>query len=82
MEFSFSSWGEKLEDLIVRALLDFKKEVSEEMTMFSVDCHPWHGRIGLAFLSRKEAEKTPFLKDPDEIAGWDFFNFADKPFFY
>ncbi len=82
MDFNFEDWRNRLEKRIVQALAHFRPQMNEPMRMFSVDCHPWHGRIGLAFLSEKAAEVEPFLNDAEEMAGWDHFNFADKDFFF
>jgi hypothetical protein len=50
------------------------------MEMFALDCAPWNGMIGLAFLTRSELKDAPFLADVAEMAAWKYFDFsADLP---
>lgn len=44
--------------------------------MLALDCHPWHGSIGIAALTAKEVATDRALDDPAEMAAWRFFDFA------
>ena len=44
--------------------------------MLAVDCHPWHGHLGLVVLKTSEIEKNPRLDDPGEMATWDLFDLS------
>jgi hypothetical protein len=44
--------------------------------MLALDCHPWHGSIGIAALTAKEVAADPALDDPAVMAAWRFFDFA------
>jgi hypothetical protein len=41
-----------------------------------VDCQPWHGSIGLAILTVREAEADQLLLDPMEMAAWRHYDFT------
>ncbi len=44
--------------------------------MLALDCHPWHGSIGIAVLTAKEVAAGRALDDPAEMAAWRLFDFA------
>ena len=60
-----------------RHLRDLFAEDPGRVEAFALDCHPWNGVLDLAFLTRREAEADPSLGDPDEMAAWEHFHFAE-----
>src|SRR5262249_8657981 len=74
-------WTPKLASAIAGALREFVPRLgSEPLAMLAVDCHPWHGGLGLAALTGIEVATQSFLADPAEMAAWRYFDFArDMP---
>ncbi|MEZ6142795.1 MAG: hypothetical protein R3B84_19710 [Zavarzinella sp.] len=70
------NWTLRLSLAIAGALLELAPQVgAEPLAMLALDCHPWHGNIGIAALTAKEvADKA--INDPAEMAAWRFFDFA------
>jgi hypothetical protein len=70
-------WTPRLASAIVAALREFAPQVgAEPLAMLALDCHPWHGTIGVAALTAKEVAGDKGLADPAEMAAWRFFDFA------
>ena len=47
------------------------------VVLLAVDCHPWHGSLGLAALTAAEAEADSSLTNPAEMAAWQHYLFSD-----
>jgi hypothetical protein len=70
-------WTPRLASAIAGALREFTQHVgAEPLVMLALDCHPWHGSIGIAALTANEATADKALNDPAEMAAWRFFDFA------
>jgi hypothetical protein len=70
-------WTPRLVSAIAAALREFAPKVgAEPLAMLALDCHPWHGSIGIAALTAKEVAADKALDDPAEMAAWRFFDFA------
>lgn len=70
-------WTPRLASAIAGALREFAPQVgAEPLAMLALDCHPWHGSIGIAALTVKEIAADRALDDPAEMAAWRFFDFA------
>jgi len=70
-------WVSRLEKAISAALREFAPRVAgSPIAVFAVDCHPWHGKIGLSILTSAEAVAVPVLTAPAEMAAWQNFDFA------
>ena len=41
-----------------------------------MDCHPWHGSLGLSALTAAEVDADGLLADPAEMAAWRHHDFA------
>ena len=50
--------------------------INESIALFAVDCHPWHGMVGLAMLTGEELASNPMLAEPSEMAAWRYYDFA------
>jgi len=71
-------WTARLAGLIVNALSEFRGQVDGQIEAFAVDCHPWHGGLGLAMLTHDEVVNDPVLFDPAEMAAWKHFDFGSN----
>jgi hypothetical protein len=70
-------WIPRLSSAIVAALREFAPSVgADSLVMLALDCHPWHGRIGISALTSTEVAADETLSDPPEMAAWRFFDFA------
>ena len=70
-------WVARMADTIAAAVREFAPIVGDDrITLFAVDCHPWHGMLGLAVLTADEAATDPELNDPAEMAAWRHYDFA------
>jgi len=70
-------WMAHLADAIGAAVREFAPAIANNQTiLFAVDCHPWHGMLGLALLTADEAVGYPRLNDPAEMAAWRHNDFA------
>jgi hypothetical protein len=70
-------WTPRLASAIAGALREFASQVgTESLAMLALDCHPWHGSIGIAALTANEVVADCALNDPAEMAAWRFFDFA------
>ena len=49
---------------------------SEPLAILAMDCHPWHGTLGLAALTATEVAADKLLADPAEMAAWRYFDFT------
>jgi hypothetical protein len=76
MKFNYDQWQRDLTQLISESLAEFRSKAAEEMETFALDCHPWNGDIGLAFLTRSELKEDPFLSEAAEMAAWKYFDFG------
>ena len=76
MTSALDEWTMTLAGVIANALVDFRQNVHDRVVIFAVDCHPWNGVLGLAFLTDAEVEDDPLLSDPAEMAVWKHFDFA------
>jgi hypothetical protein len=79
-------WVTRLAEAIAAAVQDFAPVLGDEpVALFAVDCHPWHGRLGLAVLTSAELAGDSTLADPAEMAEWEHYDFTcdqetGKPF--
>jgi hypothetical protein len=74
-----ADWITRLSDAIVASLQEFVPlHGHETFALFAVDCHPWHGMIGLAMVTSEELVSEPFLAEPAEMAAWRHYNFAGQ----
>lgn len=71
-----TQWKAVLSDLMARALEKFREETDDEMQIFAVDCHPWHGAVVLAFLTHTEFKEDPAMASLGEMATWKYYDFA------
>ncbi len=72
-------WTPRLALAIAGALREFASHVgTEPLAMLALDCHPWHGSIGIAVLTAKEVAADRALDNPAEMAAWRFFDFASE----
>jgi hypothetical protein len=70
-------WTPRLASAIAGALREFAPQLGTELlAMLALDCHPWHGSIGIAALTAKEIAADRAFDDPAEMAAWRFFDFA------
>ena len=70
-------WVARLADTIAAAVREFAPAVGDDrVALFAVDCHPWHGMLGLAVLTADEAGTDPELNNPAEMAAWRHYDFA------
>jgi hypothetical protein len=72
----YERWQSELTTLITAILDEFKSVTEDDMEMFAVDFHPWHGTIALAFLTRSESEGGPSLRKASEMAAWKYYDFG------
>jgi hypothetical protein len=71
------AWIARLADAIAAAVREIAPVLSKEsVALFAVDCHPWHGMVGLAILTGAEFADDPSLGKPSEMAEWRHYDFA------
>lgn len=71
------SWRDRLAREMAAGLEQSRARLAcEQLCFFAVDCHPWHGHIGLCLLTVPEAAADPGLRDPAQMASWRLFHFA------
>jgi hypothetical protein len=72
-----NDWTPRLASAIAAALREIASQIgAEPLTMLALDCHPWHGSIGVAVLTAKEVAADKALDNPAEMEAWRFFDFA------
>jgi hypothetical protein len=72
-------WAPRLASAISAAMREFAPLVgAEPLAMLALDCHPWHGTLGLAALTAREVASDNLLADPAEMAAWRYFDFAQE----
>lgn len=72
-----SDWTPRLASAIAAALVELSPHVgTEPLVMLALDCHPWHGEIGIAALTLKEVAADSSSNDPAAMAAWRLFDFA------
>lgn len=72
-------WSARLADAIAGALWEFAPQLGgEAIALLAVDCHPWHGSVGLSALTATEAAEDALLADPSEMAAWRHHDFAHE----
>ena len=72
-----NDWVLRLASAIAAALREFAPRIVEDaVVMIAVDCHPWHGRLGLAALTESEVAADQLLADPTEMAAWRHYDFT------
>ena len=69
-------WAKQLAGLIRGSILEFSEQVTDQIEMVAVDCHPWNGFLALAALTHAEALRDPALADPAEMAAWEHYDFG------
>jgi hypothetical protein len=70
-------WIARLADSIAAAIQEIAPLLANEsIALFAVDCHPWHGMVGLAILTSEELARNSLLAEPSEMAEWQHYDFA------
>ena len=70
-------WTLRLARAIAAAVSEFAVLLGDEaIALLAVDCHPWHGTLGLSALTSAESNADSLLADPAEIAAWRYSDFA------
>jgi hypothetical protein len=72
-------WSRRFAEVIASAVREFGPSLrGVPLALLAVDCHPWHGSLGLAVLTAAEAESDPLLMNPGEMAAWRYYLFSDR----
>jgi hypothetical protein len=70
-------WMPRLSAAIAATVREFASELCDTpVALLAVDCHPWHGSIGLSVLTAAEADADGLLADPAEMAAWRHYDFS------
>lgn len=73
-----SQWRNQLSLAIANALHLLEVRLGDDaLVMLAIDCHPWNGGLYLAALTQSEVNADPLLCDPNEMAAWRHYNFAE-----
>lgn len=71
-------WTGRLAAAIAATLREFTLQIGNtSISLLAVDCHPWHGRIGLSALTSAELGRDALLNDPSEMAAWQHHDFSN-----
>jgi hypothetical protein len=70
-------WMPRLSAAIAATVREFASGLGDTpVALLAVDCHPWHGSVGLSVLTAAEADADGLLADPAEMAAWRHYDFS------
>ena len=70
-------WMPRLSAAIAATVREFASGLRDmPVALLAVDCHPWHGSVGLSVLTAEEADADALLNDPAEMAAWRHHDFS------
>lgn len=75
-EIELNDWSARLSIAVAVSLRDLFSR-SEPLAAIDLGCFPWHGRIELSALTLRGTQTDPELLNPNEVAAWDYYNFAE-----
>jgi len=71
-------WIPRLAATVAATIREFAPKLCGiPVKILAVDCHPWHGSVGLAVLTADEAVMDGMLADPSEMASWQHYRFSE-----
>ena len=64
-------WREALTQALAAGLQRVRPILGDpRLRCVALDCHPWHGHLGICVLTQQEVEHDPSALEPVEMASW------------
>jgi hypothetical protein len=72
-------WTPRLAATVAAAVREFAPALrGTPLVVLAIDCHPWHGSVGLSVLTAAEVAADGLLAEPVEEVAWRHYNLTAR----